>query len=140
MKNLSEIPEDIQKKLENLLANELSKEIDENIILDVFSPETKGLPKSERWKIIEREKKIDAITGESNAINMNGVSLSNLSKERVDIQNHFKKKTFKLRDINEPGFIFLPYIMESKVVIADGYDLNGKYYNTNINPKYYSNI
>ena len=51
----------IEESIINNLSNELSKSIDLNIMLDIFSPETKGLPKRDRIKVINRDLKIDSI-------------------------------------------------------------------------------
>lgn len=48
-------------ELESMLAEELSKAINDEIILDLMSPETKGLPKEDRWKAIHRNQKIETI-------------------------------------------------------------------------------
>lgn len=48
-------------ELESMLAEELSKAINDEIILDFMSPETKGLPKEDRWKAIHRNQKIETI-------------------------------------------------------------------------------
>jgi len=53
------------EELEAMLAEELSNEINGEIILDIMSPETKGLPKEERWKSIHRNQKIETIIDET---------------------------------------------------------------------------
>jgi len=53
------------EELETMLAEELSREINDEIILDVMSPETKGLSKEERWKSIHRNQKIETIIDET---------------------------------------------------------------------------
>ena len=52
---------DVVSKLESMLVEELSKEITDEIIFDLMSPETKGLPKEDRWKAIHRNQKIETI-------------------------------------------------------------------------------
>ena len=52
---------DVVSHMENILAEELSKEINDEILLDVLSPETKGWLKEDRWKSIRRNQKIDSI-------------------------------------------------------------------------------
>jgi hypothetical protein len=52
-------------ELEAMLAEELSNEINGEIILDIMSPETKGLSKEERWKSIHRNQKIETIIDET---------------------------------------------------------------------------
>lgn len=53
------------EELETMLAEELSKQINDEIILDVMSPETKGLSKEDRWKAIHRNQKIETIIDET---------------------------------------------------------------------------
>ncbi len=57
---------DITGSMANLLADELAKSINEQIILDVLSPETKHITDSKlRKKIIKREQKIDSIINDN---------------------------------------------------------------------------
>lgn len=52
---------DVVDNMEKQLANELAKSIDEEIILDVMSPETKGLPNDVRWKSVRRINAIETV-------------------------------------------------------------------------------
>jgi hypothetical protein len=63
---------DIVSQMESMLANELSKSINDDILLECLTPETKGLPSEERWKIYRtqqiRENKIDDILNENSKL------------------------------------------------------------------------
>jgi hypothetical protein len=55
---------DASKMMEDLLVDELSKSINEMIILDLISPETKHITDTKlRRAMIERDKKINTILG-----------------------------------------------------------------------------
>ncbi len=103
------------KDLEDALTNELAKTIDEDIILNILSPETKGQPPSERWKVIKRNQKIDQVIGVDDSFIVEtedgDIIIDNFLEGTVDVQKHFEKKTFKLiTDLSKPGYVWAPWV------------------------------
>ncbi len=145
--NLNSFPhKDVIEEIEKALVDELSKSIDEEIILDIFSPETKGLAASIRRKTIQRNQKIDQILGIDSSVSIgNEIEVNNFSEGTVDIKNHFEKKTFKLvSDFTKAGYVWAPWIISHSVpVIIDGSSnskLISKYSNVYIDPNLNTNI
>lgn len=131
--NLNAFPhKDAIKEIEKALVDELTKSINEEIILDVLSPETKGLPTPDRKKTIQRNQKIDQIIGNGSITLENGIEIDNFTGSTIDIKSHFEKKTFNLvSDLSKPGFVWVPYIVSGPIqVISD----------VKINPKLYSKV
>ncbi len=136
--------EDVIKSLESKLVDELAKEIDEKIILDILYPDTKGISIIERRKIIKRQNRIDEILGDE-SIKLVTIderfTISNLTDQTVDIANHFQKKTFTLvTDLSKPGFVWAPYLVNHSVPIVFDGQVKSSHYNKNISSKYYTNI
>ncbi len=61
----------VSSMMENMLADELSKSINNEILLDIISPETKGMDSTDRWRAVRRNQKIDSITGDNTGFNSN---------------------------------------------------------------------
>jgi hypothetical protein len=136
------------KELEDALTNELSKTIDEDIILNILSPETKGQPPSERWKVIKRNQKIDQVIGVDDSFIVEtedgDIIIDNFLEGTVDVQKHFEKKTFKLiTDFTKPGYVWAPWVpvMSVPVIHVSQFtpksSIGSKYANIYIDPKFY---
>jgi len=59
---------DVHKAIENILVKEISETIDNTILMDIVSPETKGMELSKRFssykKRINRKEKLDNLLNE----------------------------------------------------------------------------
>lgn len=99
---------DIQTELEKILADELANSISEEILLNLISPETKGLPSDDRRLSIQRNSKIDSILGTSSN---DSIKFFNLTESTVDIESGILKKTLTLvKNLNKPGLVWMPWI------------------------------
>lgn len=64
IQDLSSFSVDAEQKMVDMLTEELSKAVGQELLLDAFSPESKGLPFKERVKVMNRDMIISKIVGD----------------------------------------------------------------------------
>ncbi len=80
-----------EENLNKILSDELSKSINEDILLDILVPETKGMDNSDRWdawKIKKRNNQIDSILNDSKFeidLDIGKIKFVNVSKDKLDL-------------------------------------------------------
>lgn len=131
------------------LVDDLSKSINEEILYNIISPETKGLPIDQRRVIINRDQKINNVLGIDKTFTLDDldITLERINSDSVDFKTKYGNKTFKIikQDLSKPGFIFVPYIMSQSIqAVSDGSltasSIVGRYAHKKINSNYYGNI
>ena len=122
--NFNTLPQHILDDFNKTLSDNLTEEINEEIIFQILYPEFIGLSSKERKEAINRQRRINDILGikESFEIDEIKAKIDNLTNDTVDIEKDYCKKTFKLVDpIKNGGYIWAPYIMiDSVPLIKDG--------------------
>lgn len=80
------------------LVDDLTTSINEQILYDIISPETKGLPIDQRRIIVRRDQKINNIIGVDKTFTLDDldITLERINNESVDFKTKYGNKTFKI--------------------------------------------